>query len=100
MSGCRSPLAATTSGSGYRCGRMGANARPRIPSICQKAAHHADGRSCGCTSRRAAQELGPDELVEVAVQDALDVADLQVRALVADHRVGVLDVRADLTAER
>ena len=46
-----------------------------------------------------AQQLGADEAVEVAVEHALGVAHLEVRAVVLDHRVRVQDVGADLRAE-
>src|SRR5205085_7898210 len=46
----------------------------------------------------AAQQLGSHEAVEVAVENALDVAHLEVRAVVLDHRVGVEDVGPDLGA--
>ena len=58
------------------------------------------GRLLGGPHRPAGpQELGADEAVEVAVEHALGVAHLVVRAVVLDHRVRVQDVGADLRAE-
>ena len=48
---------------------------------------------------RVGLEPGADEAVEVAVEHAVGVADLEVRAVVLDHRVRVQDVGADLRAE-
>src|SRR3954447_19089261 len=48
---------------------------------------------------RLAQQLGPDELVEVAVEHGVDVADLVAGAQVLDDLVRVQDVVADLRAE-
>ena len=39
-----------------------------------------------------------DELVELAVHHPLDIGDLELRAVVVDHRVGLEDVRSDLVA--
>src|SRR5215211_272758 len=44
-------------------------------------------------------EPGADEAVQVAVEHAVGAADLEVRAVVLDHRVRVQDVGADLRAE-
>ena len=44
-------------------------------------------------------EVDADEVVEVAVEDAADVGDLEVGAVVADHLVGVHNVGSDLVAE-
>ena len=44
-------------------------------------------------------QLGPDELVEVAVEDSLGIAGLVPGTKVLDHRVGMHDVGADLAPE-
>src|SRR5512145_2526191 len=59
-------------------------------------------RYCRARSRPAAprpQQVGLDELVDVAVHDRLDVADLEVGAVVLDPLLGVEGVGTDLTAE-
>ena len=48
---------------------------------------------------RARHQVGVHEAVEVAVEHAVGVADLEVGAVVLDHRVRVQDVGADLRAE-
>src|SRR5207237_5651976 len=48
---------------------------------------------------RALREVGVDELGEVAVEDALHVADLVARPQILDELVRLQDVRADLAAE-
>ena len=50
----------------------------------------------GLGGTRPAEELGPYERVEPAVEHPLHVADLGVGAVVLDHRVGVQHVGADL----
>ena len=45
------------------------------------------------------QEVGADERIDVAVEDAIYVAYFELRAVVFDHAVGLHDVGADLAAE-
>src|SRR2546425_8121473 len=47
----------------------------------------------------AGEEVGLDEVVDVAVQDLLDVPPLGTGAMVLHERVGLQDVGADLTAK-
>src|SRR2546422_2033318 len=47
----------------------------------------------------AAQEIGLDEGVDVAVQDILDITSLEARSVVLHQGVRLQDVRADLAAE-
>ena len=44
-------------------------------------------------------ELRLDQLLQIAVQDPVDVADLDTRSVVLDEPIGGEDVRADLLAE-
>src|SRR6266850_6769967 len=59
------------------------------------------GRAAGRCTRTpaAAQEEGPDERIQVAVQNALRVAALEPGAMVLDEGVRLQDVGADLAAE-
>ena len=92
------------------CGRgrgsaraRGRRTRRRRPGRAPSAARSRRARRPASRRRpragRLAQQLGADEAVEVAVEDALGVAHLEVRAVVLDHRVRVQHVGADLRAE-
>src|SRR5919201_5309089 len=49
-------------------------------------------------SGRAGEQVGVDETVEVAVEHALGVADLEIRAVILDELVWVEDIAADRVA--
>src|SRR4051812_27806625 len=49
---------------------------------------------------RLLHQVRLDEHVDVAVEDAIDVADLLFRPVILDHLIRVKDVAADLMAER
>src|SRR5580765_4811001 len=56
-----------------------------------------------CLTERAARllhEVGLDEHVDVAVEDAVDVAHLLLRPVVLHHLIRMEDVAANLAAER
>src|SRR6478735_711826 len=59
----------------------------------------ATGASLTATGLGVGLQPRPDEAVEVAVEHALGAADLEVGAVVLDHRVRVQHVGADLRAE-
>src|SRR6202008_306528 len=44
-------------------------------------------------------EVGADEGGEVAIEDFVDVADAEFRAVILDQAIGLHDVRTDLAAE-
>ena len=44
------------------------------------------------------REEGADKHIDVAIHDSLDIARLDIRAVVLDHRVRLEDVGADLAA--
>ena len=82
---------------GVEVGRVGCSGE-RVPAAPSARAVLVGDRHLAARLR-AGLELGADEAVEVAVEHALGVADLEVRAVVLDHRVRVQDVGADLRAE-
>ena len=45
------------------------------------------------------QQIPPDQLVQIAVQHAIDIADLDPRAQVLHHAVRLQHIRTDLRAE-
>src|SRR4051794_6660631 len=81
---------------GAEIGREGAST-PRIRVALRPGQRNRDASSL---ARRTAQKIGVDQLVKVAVQHALGVSDLHVRAVIVNHGVRVQHVRPDLAAER
>src|SRR5436190_19090577 len=55
-------------------------------------------RSAECTAGLL-QQIRLDEGIQVAVEDAIDVTNLHLRAVILDHLVGLQHVAADLAAE-
>src|SRR6266508_217454 len=58
-------------------------------------------RRCSGTegAARLLHQVGLDEAVEIAVEHAVHVADLELRAVVLDHLIGLQHVASDLVAE-
>ena len=84
-------------GSGWTAERVGGQ---RVQVRRASAARRAAGsRLVESSLRRLLEQVGAHEVVEVAVEHALDVAHLDAGAQVLDLRVGVQDVGADLRAE-
>src|SRR5438067_11495481 len=52
------------------------------------------------SAARFLHQVGLDEAVDVAVENAIDVADLILRPVILDELVGVQHVTANLVAER
>src|SRR5437660_1589291 len=91
-----------------RCLTRPARRLRRMPAA-TNAAERVPGRSSsvdvigGCGVERAARALHQerlDEAVEIAVEDAIDVAHLFFRPVVFHHPVWMKHVAADLAAER
>src|SRR5262245_40590497 len=57
-------------------------------------------RSGGERAARALHQIGLDEHVDVAVEHAIDVADLFLRAVILHQPIGRQHVAANLAAER
>ena len=74
---------------------------PAVPKRTPPPGPYSSSAGAGSTERaaRLLHQVGLDERVEVAVEDAVDVAHFHLGAVVLDHLVRLQHVAADLAAE-